>query len=92
MLSANERQGRPKKRTRDKSKDRSKSQKNHKAWKCYKYHQPDHIRSNFPLLKNEKGMGTSKGGLTSRSGALSSKDSEKNILIVSDEVIELDNY
>ena len=92
ILAVNERQGRPKNRTRDKSKGRSKSQGNQEASKCYMCQQPCHLKRNFPLLKNEKGKGFSKSGSTSRSGALSSKNSGDDLLVVSDRTIEFDSH
>ena len=58
--------------------------------KYYKYHQPDHLRRNYPLLKNKKGK--DKVGLTNGSGCLSSEDSGDDVLVVSDGAVEFDGH
>ena len=70
--------------TRGKLKGRSKSRDSQKSWKCYKYHQPGHLKRNCPLLRKEKGKGFSKGDGTSGSGAHSSEDSGDDLLVVLD--------
>ena len=55
ILAMNERQERSKKKAKEKSKDKSKSQDQRKmALKCYKYHQPKHLRRDYPLLRSKK--------------------------------------